>query len=374
MRLRVQTIRWLVAIIVLFCPAFASANAGVFSGSGQTIKLVSTEKIQLVQEEVHIKTAVLPALGMPSIDWAYIAYYHCQFQLRNLSDAPAEVKVGFPLNAQFFDSPYPPEMGRRSAEELGFKAKTIDGKVYQTEWQPRDEQNKFSSLFLWKMPFAPRQTIDLVVEYEMPFSMGLGSTARGHKQYAKAWYSQLAFSISTGISYVTETGKSWKGPIEKALFEVDLRSVERDMQTKGRNACPSSPKTEALKQVLQNLYRSVSPRDWKEDRGILRWEFANYSPSDPIRIAYYPISIPKNAEHCKIVMAKLLVDKLTTEDLLDFREIVAAYYGQEPTTPRVKEFVENQVWYPGSKDSGAAGADVLAYLDSAIKLERRDSH
>ena len=359
-------------ILTLCClPGLAQANAGVFAGSGQTVKLVGTDRIRMIKEAVRIELEVRDVVQDTLRGKGYVAKYDCRFQLRNLKSNPVSIQVGFPLNSQFFEPPYGPEEGRDLVEQYKFRAGTSRGAKYQTDWRPRDEENKFASIILWNMKFRPGETIDLVVEYEIPFSQALSTTGREwNRRPAKEWYSKLAGAFEMSFEYVTETGKSWFGRIDSASFRIDAKDLEHDLTRNGIYLGPVGPETRQLASLFQTLYCDVSPSGWKERNGVLVWEYANYSPGEPIRVRYFPSSIPSSRAHCKAVVSWALGETPSNEDLRDFREIVAAYYGELPQTERVKAFVENQWWFPAARRLGGNQKEVLGYMDSLVASTR----
>ena len=93
-------------VFLAFAPQLSVANVGVFTGYGHSIELTSTDRIKMVREEVTI----IPGRGrfhfsgsVPGMDRVE---YDCRFELKNLSEDPTKIQVGFPLNSQFLSPPY----------------------------------------------------------------------------------------------------------------------------------------------------------------------------------------------------------------------------------------------------------------------------
>ena len=148
-----------------------SANAGFFSGSGQTSTLTKTEQVQLVSEEVTM-TPVAESVQMDRID------VRCKFVLKNLTAKPVKIQVGFPLDSQWIRRLRKDD---RSEMELvlgyHFIARDED-QTYRVSCYASDSQQRFSHLFLWDMEFKPKEKRLLNIGYELPVSMALAPFRR----------------------------------------------------------------------------------------------------------------------------------------------------------------------------------------------------
>ncbi|MCK6459729.1 MAG: DUF4424 domain-containing protein [Planctomycetes bacterium] len=327
--------------LVLLC-GILHANAGIFSGSGHTVELVKTEEIQLVSEEVTI----VPSRarwrfdgggGMDRVE------YYCKFKLRNLTDERVEVQVGFPLDSQFMKQPYDPKEHDEEDLILTYQFMARDKeKTYHVRYAPGD--GDLRSIFLWDMAFAPGETRDLAVLYEMPISMGLGTTAIARGEYAKPWYVHAEFALVESFRYVTRTGRSWAGEVEKATFEVALPGFEsyvrergffEDEESRSRKALPKRPR----------VFRRIAPSGWREGERSIVWEFEGEVPEGPLAVAFYVTVLPTVPEDVPAFAKAMLGEKPAAEDLSDLKEILLATYGVAPKTPRVLEFVSRQIWY-----------------------------
>src|SRR5580658_5568285 len=85
------------SFLILGTSSPAAADAGVFTGNGQNLRQISSKSIQ------HV--SIIPGRGpflfdgtVPGMDEVH---YECAFVLRNLTDKPEEVQVGFPVDSQF---------------------------------------------------------------------------------------------------------------------------------------------------------------------------------------------------------------------------------------------------------------------------------
>jgi hypothetical protein len=324
------------------------ANAGIFAGSGHTVELVKTEKIQLVSEEVTIipsraRWRFDGGAGMDRVE------YYCKFKLRNLTEERVEVQVGFPLDSQFMKKPYDPK--ELDEEDLilgyGFIARDKE-KTYHVRFAPGD--GDLRSIFLWDMAFAPRETRDLAVAYEMPISMGLGSTATARGEQAKPWYANVEFALVENFRYVTRTGRSWAGKVEKATFKVALPGFEAYVRERGFFEDEESKRMAALPE-RPRVFRRIEPSGWREEEHLIKWEFEGEVPEGPLAVAFYVTVLPTVPGDVPAFVKTVLGEKPSAEDLADLREIVLATYGVAPATARVREFVSRQVWYEERKDA-----------------------
>lgn len=219
-----------VAVCFCFCAFTLYGNAGIFKGSGQTPVLTSTAKIQMVEEEV----TMVPMRGDYPQDSSLRKLdpmlFHCKFKLRNLTAGSVTIQVGFPLSSGVFLFSDPAKLLHQAetAGLFGFTAGTKD-KLYPVRFALSDKEKKFSNLFLWDMTFQPKEEITLHVIYRMEGGRGLMSTQSvqsirenagkvadiGH-QYLEI----LQGATGQWHQYITETGGSWAGKIEKAVFRI----------------------------------------------------------------------------------------------------------------------------------------------------------
>lgn len=389
-----QTLIILLFLCILTSDVFS--NAGAFMGSGVTLQLTNSHDIQMVSEEVNIT----PGRGMFLFDGMVSGMdrveYYCKFLLRNLSDKNVTVKVGFPLDSQ----PGEPFTSTKDINELvkeyGFIAKTSSN-TYHIDYVSIDKTKEFHKLFLWNMQFLPQETVELYVSYHMPISMAMMTTAKNFedsRKYQKEWYRNLSTAMLETFSYVTKTGKSWAGKIEKAHFKVYVDGFEDYLNRRGLmemsneykkskgirkkfNSKRDNEETEDSEKYLFSkdsyfIYRDIKPEHWIYKDGYVEWKFNNYSPEDTITFAYYFIlGSTNNIQRVKSFIKTLWNDKPLKEDLLDLKEILMAYMGIPPKTKRVEEYVFNQIWYQperkiSEEELSKENKDFLMELDRLI--------
>ena len=362
----------------------AQANVGIFTGTGATIQLTGSKQVQLVSEDVTI----VPGRGMFLFDGTGLGMdrveYLCKFELKNTSDREASFTAGFPLTSDFAE-----RLKEKDADVASmvvryqFMARD-DGHTYHVRYHAEDADKKFGHLFVWDMKLAAGEKCQLLVAYSMPMSMGLDSTDkrdsmadRVKRPAGKEWYGAFGGGLMEGFGYVTETGLSWAGPVERATFRVQVAGFEKYLQHRGlvdvmpEGKIPERP-FNPFSIRSQIAYREVEPEGWALKGEWLQWEYAPYKPGKEIDVSYYLLPVPRTADDCAGVVKGLLGNEPKKEDLQDLREIVAAYYGVTPKTQRVVDFVKNQRWYhPAAKPEDVRLSEeqkaVLAKLDEIIK-------
>ena len=357
------------SIIALLFTSVTTANTGYFAGSGQTITLAKTQDIQLVEEEVIITPKCAWNKESDSVG------YRCKFVLKNLSKKPVKAQVGFPLDSEFV---------YRDSIYIGYgKPKTLDlvlgyhfiardeNDTYHVRYVHNDTQRKLSHIFLWDMEFKPEETKTLHVTYELQMSVAATSTCKDELlksgnafNVEKIWHASLETCIVEWFQYVTETGKSWAGPIEKATFRVEVESLVSCLNKRPLlppEFEPPIPRPEVpggwgdpmnIPVKMGPLYQDISLQGGKRDPdyGTITWEYKNYKPGPPLRFMFYIVSLPRTAADCDYWVLHVLGRKPKKADVLEMREIAAAFYGIAPKSESAKRFVERQKWYHPKKD------------------------
>jgi hypothetical protein len=102
--------------ILCLCISIAEgrANAGVFSGNGQTIELTTQQQVRMVSEEITITPGRGPNLFNGGTAGADRVDFRCLFILKNLTRETVTTQVGFPLDAE--DSLHNPTVSRTTGE------------------------------------------------------------------------------------------------------------------------------------------------------------------------------------------------------------------------------------------------------------------
>jgi hypothetical protein len=366
-------------------------NPGVIAGSGQTIRLTKTADVQLVSEDVTIRPVLIYGFGR--------AEFECKFVLKNLSAKTLSIQVGFPLNSDIITNPdYHSQAELTTMEQdagflvkqFKFIARTRDCTYHVRFVLPNGDRK--SAFFAWDMPFAPNETRVLEVSYETPFSIVAAMSHRDEfadsfatngrlnprAHHPRLWYYGLNAALVELFEYVTETGKSWAGKIERATFKIEIKDLDHFIRRRGSpwRELPSgelSANTDGPIIVKKPIItRTVSPDGWTERDGVISWDYNDYHPGQLIRICYWSSMLPQNTDDLKMFVKRWSKDPMTKEELLDFRQILLATAGIVPTKEAVRKYAENEIWYsakPGSKESdlGAERKAMIAALDEIIR-------
>ncbi len=361
-----------------FLSVIAYANVGIFGGFGHSVILEKTSDIQMVSEEVSISLGrgMIPFTG--SLRGLDRAEYRCKFLLRNLSDKKVTVQVGFPLSSG--DNYMISAAENPSAFDIIARHNFIAGtdkKMYPVRYVRHDKAKKFRQIFLWNMTFEPKQEITLKVFYALTGYQGLGTTKRRPYNWKPYKYDYLDFldrGIGESFGYVTETGKSWKGPIEKAVFKVYLDDFEKYLAKRGMTEYESQKdKKRASARLPVNygqIFREISPKGWKEVKErrqtYIVWEFKNFKPGPEILINYVYTQIPRNTKDFKLLLEtiekrycqerqrRLKSKKLKGKIPLEFNaaakknvaDVILEYYGVNTGNKKIGGFLKDQAWYP----------------------------
>ena len=391
----------LCSLFLVFISCFG--NVGVFRGSGQTPVLGKTDQIQMVEEEI----IMFPRRGNYPVDDSCRNLdkmdFRCRFILRNLTDKKVVVPVGFPLDMDERLLYYKGEINQSQLiGYFGFVAGTRD-KTFPVRFVPYDKKKKFSKLFLWEMTFLPKQEIELFVNYTMDGYLGLDGTMRNRnwdkrKPYKCQYLEHLTLGAGQAQFYVTETGSSWAGVIEKAVFRYYPYDFEEYLARRGaweESGKERSSRLAMIKKYPGNFNYLFSPempmlRVWnpafekwqpkqgkyKNDR-YLELVFQPYKPQkkDNIRIGYTFPMIPINAQQfelfCNAVKHYLkqeaefkeqarseqpqIYEKHWKHRMIpaygpavrkNIADAVLEFHGIVRNNPEIADFLADQIWYP----------------------------
>lgn len=400
---------YLAALVVLWSDVLFG-NAGVFRGSGQSVVLDSTEQIQMVEETV----TMIPMRGHYPVDTSCRNLdpmkFHCVFKLRNLADKTVTVPVGFPISMEALR--FRDDAKIDQAEVVawyGFVAGTKE-KTFPVRYVPFDKRKKFSNIFLWDMTFQPKEEIELVVSYTMQGYLGMASTQKrlSVKLLTRHQYLQnLEYAAGEGNMYVTETGKSWAGKIEKATFRIIPFDFEKYLAKRGAFEGERAESKRGKDVQIDIFATAPLIRNWtpsydkwklvKDKRGrelYLELVYAPFEPKgkeDGLNFWYLFPGIPTTAEQFDRLLAKVkeeiekqysrrdkmlavfkkrlddkTFDRKQTEEAIAFWQSIEPYtpsvernladavlefYGIARNNPEIKEFLELQCWYPASPRS-----------------------
>lgn len=385
--------------IIIALSTLAVADAGVFTGNGQSLHQISTKNVQLVSIEVII----VPGRGhflfdgtVPGMDQSE---FYCTFVLKSLSNKEEEVQIGFPVDSQFarYDRAesrtISPKESNEWVSQYSFIARD-DHKTYHVEFvrrKPKEGPGEFSELFTWNMSFAPMETRTLTVQYRIPMTMGLTSTAKDEKTSSMSdgplGQELLNIGMEEVIGYITSTGSSWAGNVEDATFTVITEPFERYLSVRGiGEELPTEDDEKQDEEAMRYRrafpvkhpwwFRQISPVGWKPVEHGIQWRYKNFKPQDSIVVSYYMTEFPRLPEEVSPFVDQYLnnlsdaasatfgrqqFDKTMlphekskakstgpTQRLIEIRrlkQLLLATYGKEPEDPLVKQHVAAQLWY-----------------------------
>ena len=395
--------KFLTVCLLFLIAVSCFGNVGVFRGSGQTPVLTETDQIQMVEEEI----IMFPCRGNYPVDPSCRNLdkmnFRCRFILRNLTDKKVVLPVGFPLDTE---ARLQDDKGNANQSQIishyGFTVGTKN-KTFPVRFVPWDKKKKFSQIFLWEMTFEPKQEIELFVNYTMEGYLGLDSTRRNrdwdkYKLYKCDYLEDLTGGIGQAQFYVTETGSSWAGVIEKAVFRYYPYDFEEYLAKRGaweESLKERKKRLETRKKKPADMWQIFSPdmpmlRTWnptfeqwqpkqgkhKRDR-YLELVFQPYKPEkkDNIRIGYTFVCMPQTAEEfellCTVVNAKLEKQAIFKERLKknhpdryekywknrnippygaavrkNIADVILEFYGIARNNPEIADFLADQMWYP----------------------------
>jgi len=383
-------------MLAVVFPLLGFGNVGVFRGNGAAIQLDKSAEIQMVSEEVTMR----PLRGDYPVDSSCRnldpMQYHCVFVLRNLTDREVEIQTGFPVSLDVVYFRKPEEINQAEiVANFHFIAGT-DRFTYPVRFEPWDKDKKFSNIFCWDMKFAPGETIKLTVCYTMGGYLGLGSTKKQPYDWDKK--PQLPYleylsgmAMAEGHFYVTETGKSWAGQIEHAVFRLYLDDFEQYLDLRGTMDLPKRDQAIRNDRFLLLPFgqriRILEPDNWQlktDDKGrrkYLELEYAPYIPTPNlsgktgISLMYIFTNIPKTAADFDTLLAfvKAAMDKAyqrgqtirqqdpdlyqenirqylpyTPEVERNLADAILEFYGIPTGNAAIRDWLPDQCFYPVS--------------------------
>lgn len=352
-------------LLWLSISSFCHGNAGVFFGSGQSVELIRSTDIQMVSEEIDIVPGRGRFLFDGDLAGADQVEYDCKFVLHNHSERRVTIQVGFPLTGQFWES------RRKAAEEdvvqlrrhYKFIAQERE-KVYTPRYVAHDKGQKLRHLFLWDMEFDPGERKALFVSYQMPISMALSDTREGRfSGERRRWHRAVSGCLLEQFSYVTETGRSWKGGvIESAKFRLHLGDFERYLRARGYVEVEVPEDFPVQRPVV---HRELSPGGWREtNAGLLELTLEDFVPGPEIVVTHRLLPIPQDRADTNRMIGAFR-EALTAEEVGEFEAFVRAYYGEKVEDPSVQAFLEDQIWYPRPPGSSPTPDGVLEAFEEA---------
>jgi len=412
-------------LMILGMRSSAVADAGVFTGNGQSLHQISSKNVQLVSIDV----VIVPGRGrflfdgsVPGMDQAD---YNCTFVLRSLSDKEEDVRIGFPVDSQFAreagkdSAPISPKESSEWVQSYSFIARD-ENSTYHVEFvrrKPCGGPGEFGEVFTWNMRFAPMETRTLIVQYRLPITMGLASTSKDdsakHAFDAPLEQELLNLAMEEIVGYITSTGSSWAGNVEKATFTVITEPFERYLDVRGLEERPPAALDaeqdegdrtfqESFPVIHPWWFRQIKPDGWKKVEHGVHWSYTDYKPQGSLVISYFMTALPQLPDDVDPFVNRFLknladsnsstVDTQHPKPLLQapdgkqqenhaaiqsavelrrLKQLLLATYGKEPEDAVVKDHVSGQIWYEPKKNFGMESLSktqkaVLKKLDDRI--------
>ncbi len=367
----------------------ALADAGVFTGNGQDLHQITSKTIQLVSIDVTMVLGRGPFLYDGTVPGMDRAEYRCSFLLQNLSDNDEEVEVGFPVDSQFAKGAKPesPSESQDWVLEYGFIARD-EATTYHVVFvrrKPEGGPGDLGSVFVWKMHFPAKKSRTLIVQYQIPMSMGLiplqkqesGGSAPGVFGQEFLNIGQLDMA-----GYITSTGSSWAGNVEMAKVTLITEPFERYFEHRGITEEDSVGSNPEEKEQFNSTFpvrhpwwfRRIEPEGWQEVKGGVQWHYKDFKPKESIEVRYYTTPFPRLPEETDAFVdgfVKALGSKgPVAPQLVRLKQVLLAVYGCEPNDQAAKAFVSQQLWYEPRKGWPTArlNAEQRAVLQ---KMDRR---
>lgn len=354
---------------IILCAIAASmcfANAGFFGGAGANITLSKTDKIQLQSEVVRITPQEFDFKMPMNLSKLWFAKYHCTFVLKNLTGENVSTQVAFPLQEIRAKNFYSDKNFRAySTSKINSKPKR-----YSPKRIPSDSDKRFDGLYAWEMDFSPNETLELTVEYELSGYLGAGAMSdfpppddyffHQNNEVKKLDYlSVLENCLIQAFSYITVTGGSWAGEIERAEFVFNTRGFDKSL-ARGY-PLTFGKQNEFCSMLLDGwILRNTKPNGESRD-GIIRKAFEPFKPQEqPFYIAYYFSVIPKNIK-CFEILHKQAIEKskekwfakkhpTTTATVeKDLADAILEFHGVATGNRRIIPFLKRQFWYPANE-------------------------
>lgn len=346
--------RMIVAILLSVSYFNAGANVGIFAGDAHTIRLDSTEKVQMVSEVVDIYPNRSKGRFDGSLTYLDRVRFNCQFTLKNLTDQSVTIQVGFPLNSGA--NLFPKRKSVPNVEDLLVKYSFIAqsaGQVFSPRFYQEDSEGQLDKVFVWDLKFSPNEEKQLRVSYELPISTSLAHTSIDPDLDFEEWLVKVDLGLLEWTKYVTQTGRSWAGLIEKAIFRLhddefvgwlDQRGIwEEKIETQ------SSEIEESIFSNKFLLMPKRAPDGWQRNpKGWWQLEYTDYQADSDLEIQYWFLPFPNSVSELeRIVRLANAVDKRSEWEgfeVSDLLNIFYAYNGEDWKSDKLKPFIENQIW------------------------------
>lgn len=247
------------------------ANTGVFFGSGAGITPIQNKEIRLESEKVTFDVTIPSGSAKYGAPFIPAVGVYAEFHLENTMNTAVSLQLGFPfLSLQGFGDE------ELVINKMNFKViSSGENRSYAIKKGIRNEkldpQNLFRKIFAWEDKFFPREKKLLRVSYNLDMSI-----AALPIPYFKTRGMLYVFN------YITRTAKTWKGPINKATFHVNLKQAAEEIKRQITNfkETPFRP----LVFFFHNIPNAKAAEEAHKGNKnkLLDWLFSFWSHSDDL--------------------------------------------------------------------------------------------
>ena len=250
--------------------------------------------------------------------------------VKNTSDKPIDLKVGFPFPVRGEDGAVSVPKGRkvRRGDPLVYDFKiTVNGKpvkAKRTKITANIEKGQYyDDAYIWEMKFAPKETVKIHHDYVT----GVTWDVMGY-----SW-----------ASYVLKTGGNWKGGrIGSAHIEVIPNALVKLCREVEKDADWLKPEPKGVKVIGKGAGKRFV------------WELKNYRPEKDLHIC---MQTARHYAERKVLAPVVMygdveeeLAKLGKDDLRILRNTVFAKYGRTFKDAKLQSHFDAQWWYVRNPD------------------------
>ncbi len=281
---------WVGACLWLSAPGTASANDASFGGEGSVLVPLQETRVRMESEEIRLEL---------SDAWTVQARY----TFVNPTDAAISLQMGFP------EARCPEGMNCVGEGGVFRNLETkIDGAVVEQQIGSVPEghllSTHFGRVFVYGATFPAKRALTIEHRYTYDRSIGNGEEF---------------------ISYVTETGKLWNGPIASARFviAVPVKPWGWTVQAKGLRVV-------SVEETKKQTELTLEARQWTpEDNVTVVLEYIPDSFATKVGVDGEKCSIPFSVLHepARPLPERQALEALSSDELAWCRSLVVAHHG-----------------------------------------------
>lgn len=256
------------------------ANTGVFNGAGSQVMPIKNSQIQLKEEEVNITLTIPNKPAKWGVSFFIDAHVVANFHLDNTTDATVPLQLGFPfLSTQGFGDE------ETIIKNLNFQV-TSNGSHKPTEMKhgliekSLDPKGLFDKVITWEENFEALSHKDIKVTYDLPLSFVAMNIGKKLSTYG------LAYTFS----YITKTAYTWRNPVNKAVFHINLSNLPEHLTTHLREHLPDDIAAEFGQMAPLVYFRYPMNGDFADN--TLTMTYKDQIPIDTIDFEINVVMLP----------------------------------------------------------------------------------